>query len=212
MFQSVRAAVLGLAVIAHARGDDWPEFRGPTGQGHYVGKPLPVEWSTTKNVVWKQPIPGTGWSSPVIWKGRIYLTSAVAVPGSKDLSLQAICVDAEKGKLLWQAEVFRPDAAASPRIHKKNSHASPTPLTDGKRLYVHFGHQGTAALDLDGKVLWRNQELGYAPVHGNGGSPILVEERLIFSCDGFDKQFVVALDAANGKVSWKTARKSEAFM
>src|SRR5262249_38284452 len=96
-------------------------------------------------------------------------------------------------------------------IHGKNSHASPTPLTDGQRLYVHFGHQGTACLDLDGKVLWRNTDLRYRPVHGNGGTPILVDEALVFSCDGGDVQFVVALDQATGKVRWKIDRKTGAF-
>lgn len=210
MRRALLAPALFLIIVRCILAADWPEFRGPTGQGHYAGKPLPVEWSTTKNVAWKQPIPGKGWSSPVVWRGRIYLTSGVPVEGSKDLSLQALCLDAESGKLLWQTEVFRPESAKSPRIHQKNSPASPTPLTDGKRLYVHFGHQGTAALDLDGKVLWRNTDLGYAPVHGNGGSPILVGERLIFSGDGSDKQFIVALDPATGKVTWKTDRNSTA--
>ncbi len=191
--------------------ENWPEFRGPTGQGHYAGTNLAVEWTPTKNVLWKQPVPGTGWSSPIIFKGRIYLTTAVPIPGSRDLSLRAICLDADKGKRLWQTEVFRQDGAKSPPVHSKNSHASPTPLTDGKRLYVHFGHQGSAGLDLDGKLLWRNAELRYVPVHGNGGSPILVDDRLIFSCDGGDKQFLVALDPANGKVLWKTDRNSQAF-
>jgi len=199
-----------LVVLSQLHAEDWPEFRGPTGQGHY-GKALPTGWSTTKNVVWKQDIPGKGWSSPIVQDGRVFLTTAVPVPGSKDQSLQALCLDAAKGKLLWQTEVFRQDGAKAPRIHKKNSHASPTPLTDGRRLFVHFGHQGTACLDLDGKVLWRNTELRYVPVHGNGGSPILVKDKLVFSCDGFDKQFVVALDKDRGKVVWKTDRKCEAF-
>src|ERR1043165_8272650 len=193
-----------------SKGENWSEFRGPTGQGHYGGKNLPVEWSTTKNVVWKQPIPGKGWSSPIVLDGRIYLTTAVPIEGSKDLSLQAICLDAQKGKQLWQTEVFRQDGAKAPRIHPKNSHASPSPITDGKRLYVHFGHQGTACLDLNGKILWKTTELRYAPVHGNGGTPILVDDRLVFSVDGGDKQFVVALDQKNGKVVWKTDRKSSA--
>jgi outer membrane protein assembly factor BamB len=191
--------------------ENWLEFRGPTGQGHYAGKNLPIDWSTTKNVAWKQPIPGKGWSSPIVLDGHLYLTSAVPIQTSKDQSLKAICLDAAKGTLLWQAEVFRQDGAKAPRIHKKNSHASPSPLTDGKRLYVHFGHQGTACLDLDGKVVWRTLEQRYAPVHGNGGTPILVESRLIFSGDGSDKQFVVALNTADGKALWKTDRKCEAF-
>src|SRR5262245_49499225 len=194
---------------AHA--ENWPEFRGPTGQGHYAGKPLPLSWSTTENVAWKQAIPGKGWSSPIVWEGRIYLTSAVPIEDSKDQSLSALCLDAADGKILWQSELFRQDGAKTPRIHTKNSYASPTPVTDGKRLFVHFGHEGTACLDLAGKVLWRNATLRYAPVHGNGGSPILVDDKLVFSTDGGDRQFLVALDQSNGNVVWKADRKCTAF-
>jgi outer membrane protein assembly factor BamB len=197
--------VLGLNQPTHA--EDWREFRGPTGQGHYIGKKLPIEWSTTKNVAWKTPIPGKGWSSPIILDGRIYLTSAVPIEKSKDLSLKTICLDARNGKELWTTEVFKQDAGKAQGIHSKNSHASPTPLTDGKRIYVHFGHQGTACLDLDGKIVWRTLEHRYAPVHGNGGTPILLDDRLIFSTDGSDKQFVIALNTGDGKVAWKTDRK-----
>lgn len=200
-----------LALTPNSEAEDWPQFRGPTGQGIYEGKNLPLEWSTTKNVVWKQPLPGQGWSSPIVLDGRVYLTAAVPVEGKpKDWSLKAICVDAKEGRILWQTDVFQQDGSKSPRIHTKNSHASPTPVSDGKRLYVHFGHQGSAALDLDGKILWRNTELRYAPVHGNGGSQVLGDGRLIFSCDGADKQFVAALDSSSGKVLWNTSRKSEA--
>jgi outer membrane protein assembly factor BamB len=207
----VLIATLALVLTHSARAENWPEFRGPTGQGHYAGKGLPIEWGTTKNVVWKQPIPGKGWSSPIVQDGRVYLTTAS--PGDfkiKDQSLQALCLDAKTGEQLWLTEVFKQDGKKAPGIHGKNSHASPTPLTDGKRLWVHFGHQGTACLDLDGKVLWRNTELRYAPVHGNGGTPIRVDNRLVFSVDGGDKQFVVALDCDTGKVIWKTDRKSAA--
>jgi outer membrane protein assembly factor BamB len=205
------ATLLVFAPILPAHAEDWREFRGPTGQGHYPGKNLPIEWSATKNVTWKQPIPGKGWSSPIIYDGRIYLTTATPVAGSKDQLLKALCLDTSKGEQLWETEIFRQDGAKAAKIHNKNSHASPTPITDGKRLYVHFGHQGTACLDFQGKIVWRTTDLRYAPVHGNGGTPILVEDKLIFSTDGSDKQLVVALDTANGKVLWKTNRKSEAF-
>jgi outer membrane protein assembly factor BamB len=193
-------------------GTEWPEFRGPTGQGIVPPGSLPAEWSATKNVVWKQPIPGTGWSSPILCGGRIYLTTAVPVPDSpnNDQSLQALCLDARTGQVVWETEVFRQDGATAPRIHSKNSHASPTPVTDGQRLYVHFGHQGTACLDFTGKVLWRNTRLKYQPVHGNGGSPILAGDTLVFSCDGSDRQFVVALDRQTGMVLWQTDRKTDA--
>ena len=98
-----RIALLSVLLLtAAARAEDWPEFRGPTGQGHYAGKGLPIEWSTTKNVVWKEAIPGRGWSSPIVVDGRIYLTTAVPVEGSKDQSLQALCLDAKTSKRIWQ--------------------------------------------------------------------------------------------------------------
>jgi len=200
------AVLYFLACIRPVHAEDWPEFRGPTGQGHYAGTGLPVEWSTTKNVAWKTPIPGKGWSSPIVQAGRIYLTTAVPIADSKDLHLKAICVDAADGKQVWETEIFRQDGVKPARVHAKNSHASPTPLTDGKRLFVHFGHEGTACLDLNGKVLWRTTELRYSPVHGAGGTPIQHDNRLIFSCDGGNTQFVVALDCDNGKVAWKTDR------
>jgi outer membrane protein assembly factor BamB len=201
----------GLFTGARALAESWPEFRGPTGQGIVPSGNLPLEWSTTKNVVWKQPIPGSGWSSPVVVNSRIYLTTSVPQEShsKKDQSLQALCLDATSGKILWQTEVFHQDGLSAPGIHRKNSHASPTPLVDGQRLFVHFGHQGTACLDLSGKVLWQNTSLKYAPVHGNGGSPILVDNAIIFNCDGGDQCFVVALDRESGKVLWKTARPGE---
>jgi len=123
-------------------------------------------------------------------------------------SLRALCVDAGNGKILWDSEVFV--HTGSTYIHNKNSHASPTPVVEEDRLYVHFGHQGTACLDLDGKVLWRNTTLKYSPVHGSGGSPILVDDALIFSCDGASDPFVVALNKKTGEALWKTARSLNA--
>ncbi len=213
MLRSIVALTVALCAVDGKLGaDDWPEFRGPTGMGIARGG-LPMEWGPTRNVVWKQTIPGKGWSSPIVVAGRVYLTTSVPTAGRQDgdQSLRALCLDAQTGKTLWETEVFRQPGSTAPRIHSKNSHASPTPLCDGKRLYVHFGHLGTACLDLAGKVLWRNSEFKYAPVHGSGGSPILVDNSLVFSCDGADRQFVVALDRETGKVIWKTDRKSEAF-
>ncbi len=189
------------AWITPALAQDWPEFRGPTGQGHAKAADLPIEWSPTKNIAWKKPIPGRGWSSPILVKEKIILTTAV--PDGDQQSLRVICLDQKTGNSLWNVEVFR---HATVRIHKKNSHASPTPLSDGERIYVHFGTHGTAALDFKGKVLWRNKKLKYRPVHGNGGSPILVGDNIILSCDGGNVQFVVALDRRTGNIRWKTPR------
>lgn len=200
-------AASAILFAALARAENWPQFRGPTAQGIVTGKALPVEWGPAKNLVWKQEIAGKGWSSPAIVDGRIYLTTAVPVAGGgNDQSLRALCLDAATGKQIWEQEIFHQDGATAPRIHPKNSHASPTPLVDGKQLFVHFGHQGTACLDLDGKVIWRNRDNRYTPVHGNGGSPVVVDGLLIFSCDGGDQQYVIALERDTGKQKWRTER------
>jgi outer membrane protein assembly factor BamB len=121
-----------------------------------------------------------------------------------------LCLGAKTGAVEWDKEVFKQDAKTAPGIHSKNSHASPTPVIEGGLLYVHFGHMGTACLKAaDGSKVWATQELAYKPVHGNGGSPVVVGPHLIFSIDGTDKQMVVALDKATGKVAWKTPRENK---
>lgn len=190
-----------------ALGEDWTEFRGPTGQGHSTATGLPTHWDDQKNVAWQHEIPGKGWSSPIILGKRLYLTTAVPTEAGNlgAQSLRALSVDTVTGKIVWDVEVFQQPQGV--KIHEKNSHASSTPLTDGKSLFVHFGTHGTACLALaDGETLWRNQELKYAPVHGNGGSPVLVDGLLIVSCDGADEQFVAALDKSTGTIRWRTPR------
>lgn len=191
---------------------DWPEFRGPDAQGHTEAKNLPLTWSQTSHVVWKTPIAGIGWSSPVVIGNRIFMTSALPVGGVEepkaDRSLHALALDATTGKPVWDVEVF---TATSPRAHRKNSHASPTPIFEGGRLYVHFGHLGTACLDAaTGKSIWATQEFAYSPVHGNGSSSVLFEDLLIFSADAETDPKVIALDKSSGKQRWAFARQSEA--
>ena len=220
MFRALLPCALFCLVSAGStlHAEDWPQFRGPNGDGISTERGLPSEWGAEvngkqQNVAWKLEIPGKGWSSPVLSRGKLYLTSAVpregAEEGSGDLSLRAMCIDAVRGSLLWDNEIFVQDGKTSPKIHAKNSHASPTPLVDSNRVFVHFGHQGTACLDLDGKVLWSTRELSYAPVHGNGCTPILVDGNIIFSCDGAKDPVVVALEADTGKVKWKFNRPGD---
>jgi outer membrane protein assembly factor BamB len=209
----MRSIFLFLITLAAASSTDaagdWPEFRGPAGQGHADTARVPLEWSATKNVAWKQNIPGQGWSSPVLQGDRVYLTTAVeANEKGGPVSLRALSLSADSGKILWDTEVFGRAAGAGPRGHNKNSQASPTPLLADGRLYVHFGHLGTACLDLEGKVIWRNDTLRYPPVHGNGGSPVVAGDALVFNCDGASEPFVVALDKSTGKVLWKTDRQT----
>lgn len=193
--------LLPLALLAAlAAAADWPEFRGPTGQGLTEADQLPVEWSESENVAWKVKIPGRGWSSPAILDGKAWMTTAT----EDGASLRAIAVDAASGETLHDVEVFHLDS--SPKMHRKNSHASPTPILEADRVYVHFGAQGTAALDGEGKILWRNQEHTFGQGHGTGGSPALWEDLLIINCDGTDRQYVAALDKNTGETRWTTSR------
>ena len=203
--------VLSGAVMA----EDWPEFRGPTGQGQSAATGLPTRWGPTQNVVWKAAIAGTGWSSPVVVGEKIYITTAVPAGGHEvpdvDRSLRVICLNAADGKVAWDKEVFVQKAAEAPKIHKKNSHASPTVVANDGKIYAHFGHQGTACLDAGtGDVAWSTREFAYAPVHGNGGSPVVVDDLLIFNADAAQNPCVIALEKATGKLKWKFARQSDA--
>jgi outer membrane protein assembly factor BamB len=201
---TVLLVIVWFAAVPDSRGDDWFQFRGPDGEGHSTAVGLPTHWSTTQNVRWKQPIPGKGWSSPVCVGNEIFLTTAV--PEGKSHSLHTLGLDAVTGKILWDVPIFDHLVTERAKIHAKNSHSSPTPIAEGGRLYVHFGTHGTACLTLDGKVLWKTQELVYQPNHGSGGSPVLVDGLIVVSCDGSDLQFVAALDADSGKLRWKKDR------
>ena len=207
--------MLALVWAPAASAEDWPQFRGPRGDGHSTSSNVPLTWSETENIAWKTPVPGKGWSSPVVVDDRIFLTSAVAAVDDQDAtdvdrSLRALAIDGETGAILWDIEVFQQPAAGAPQIHKKNSHASATVVVEGDRVYVHFGHMGTACLNRNGEILWKNQELKYTPVHGNGGCPIIVGGHLIFSCDGGSDPFIAALDKITGTLAWKQPRVTDA--
>jgi outer membrane protein assembly factor BamB len=183
---------------------DWPAFRGPGGQGHSNEAGVPTEWSESANVLWKTPVPGLGWSSPVVAGGRVWVTSAT---GEREVSLRVLAFDVETGKPVVDVEVER---IKNPRhINQKNSWASPTPVVEGERVYVHFGAEGTAALATSGEIVWK-KKFSYESQHGAGGSPVLYGDLLIFSCDGSDAAFVVALDKQTGKARWKTNRREPA--
>ncbi|MFL2483716.1 MAG: PQQ-binding-like beta-propeller repeat protein [Verrucomicrobiales bacterium] len=210
IYNSFVLAFLSVLTLAQ----DWTKFRGPTGDGHVTVKSIPLKWSDTENVKWKVSVPGKGWSSPVISKGKIYLTSAVAEGDNQDAAdvsreLRVICYDSSNGKEIWDTKVFEQKPLKRP-IHHKNSHASPTPIIEGGKVYVHFGHMGSACLDLKGKILWKNNELKYDPIHGNGGTPIIVDNLFFYSADASTNPFVVALDKNTGKVLWKKLRSETA--
>jgi len=189
-----------LAMVFLAR--DWPEFRGPTGQGLSDESGLPLTWSENGNVRWKTAIPGQGWSSPAIQGDQIWLTTST----EEGKSLRAICVDRKSGAILQNIEVFRLNVPG--RVNAKNSLASPTPVLDENRIYVHFGAFGTACILQSGKILWRTRLEYDNGQHGPGGSPVIFENLLVVNCDGMSVQYVAALDKWTGGIRWKQYRKA----
>jgi len=215
--------VLVVATLAQAE-STWPQFRGPGGQGHSTATDLPLKWDESTNIVWKSPIEGEGWSSPVVADGKIWLTSATEVEAT-DEQREAKTKDANNNQPLevaqqvtfWANEFdlatgeplrrIKLRTVDSPQaIHALNSFASPTPVLDDGRLYCHFGDFGTVCLDTSsGEVVWEKRfELEHGV--GPGSSPVLVDGLLVLTCDGMDTQYIVALDAADGEVAWRKER------
>jgi hypothetical protein len=209
---------------------EWPQWRGPDGQGHSSETGLPVTWGETENIAWKTDLPGRGWSSPVIDGAQIWITTAIeteakpediarrlqANTGDQPLTLlekvdlRALCVDRATGKLLQNILLL---TVREPQwVHKQNSYASPSPILDHGKLYANFGSFGSACLDTRrGKLLWTNTDPQLAVMHENGpgGSPVLWQNKLIFHLDGSDRQFAAALDGSTGKLLWKSDRSGE---
>ena len=181
---------------------DWPRFRGPTGEGQSTERGLPLEWSESKNVAWKVPVTGLAWSSPVVANNRVWIDDRDRKPRQR-VAAARLLRRGDRQQLL-DVEVFRAGRGAA--INPKNSHASPTPVVDNGRVYVHFGANGTAALTETGETVWKAR-FPYESQHGSGGSPIVHGDLLIFSCDGADSAFVIALDKHTGKTRWKTWRR-----
>lgn len=203
-----------LSFTGKAFSENWPQFRGNTAQGLSTEKVLPASWSETENVLWKTPIPGAGWSSPVVWEDRVFLT---ATTGDKGTSCHVLCLDAKSGQILWDKEVFTQEIK---RKEDRNSYATPTPATDGKNVYAVFCDGSVVALDFDGNVAWMNRDFKFYSQHGLGSSPILWEDLLIMARDAssegpdkfvgwqkpWDKSFLLALDKNTGQVRWKAKR------
>jgi outer membrane protein assembly factor BamB len=189
----------------------WPDFRGPWGDGHTSAPgdtnlvALPLNWSETNNVSWKTPIPFLGWSTPVILGKQIWLTTATE--DGRDFF--ALCVDAGSGKIMFNERVFHCDTP-EPLGNNLNGYASPSPVIEPGRVYVHFGSYGTACLDTrDSKVIWKRDDLPCRHFRGPGSSPVLSGDLLILTMDGIDFQYLVALDKRTGKTVWKTDRTAD---
>jgi outer membrane protein assembly factor BamB len=199
---SLATVVCAIAAIHAARaGENWPSYRGPTDQGHCDAANLPVHWSEKENVVWKTPLSGKAWSSPVIWGDRIWLTDAPE-DGSQ---LSAICVAKSSGKILLR-KCLR-IVAAPQYCHPFNSYASPSPVIEEGRVYVSFGAPYTGCLDTStGEVLWQRTDFVCNHFRGPGSSPMIYKHLLILHFDGSDRQYVVAMDKRTGKTVWQTKR------
>jgi len=213
---SMPRLLLCLAAIAVTCGnlhaENWPQFRGPTGQGVSSETNLPLSWSGTDNIAWKTEIPGEGWSSPVVFDDRVYVTSTL----NEGTECRVICLDRMAGKIAWNTPV---GTQVTKKKRRENSYATPTPIVDGKRVYAVFGSGLIAGLNIDGKLLWTNREVEFYSHHGLGSSPTLFENLLIMPFDGsdeaeakvgwkipWDKAVILALDGATGKVAWRGRR------
>jgi outer membrane protein assembly factor BamB len=195
----IAAAIACLSGTLQA-GEDWPQFRGPTGQGIASG-PVPLTWSETSHVKWRTPIHGRAWSSPIVVGSRVWMTTAS--PDGRILGV--VAVDRDTGRVVHDATLFE---VASPQYaHPFNTYASPTPVADGGTIYATFGAPGTAAIDAaTGTVAWTRRDFECNHFRGAGSSPIVFRDRLIMHFDGSDHQFVVALDTKTGKTLWRTER------
>ena len=181
--------------------DEWPQFRGPRGDGHALQQNLPIRWSETNGVAWKTPIHGRAWSSPVVSGNQIWITTAT----EDGKELFALEIDIRTGKIRHDLKLF---TVEKPQFaHKFNTYASPTPVIETGRVYVTFGSPGTACLDAEtGKILWQRRDLECNHYRGAGSSPILFEDLLLMNFDGSDHQFIVALDKRTGETVWRKDR------
>lgn len=201
---AITTAWLALALTSADVRAEWPEFRGPTSDGHVSHQPvgLPLEWSETRNVTWKTEIPHLGWSTPVVLGNQVWLTTAT-IDGD---DFFAICLDAATGKVLFNKRLFHCDDP-EPLGNNVNTYASPSPAIEPGRVYVHFGTYGTACLDTKTfQTLWERTDVNCRHFRGPASSVVLFENTLILTMDGVDVQYLIALDKRTGKTVWKTNR------
>ncbi len=204
--------------------EHWPQFRGPGARGVASGPNLPDRWSATENVAWKTDVPGRGWSSPIVWGDRVFLTTAVNLgeleapkkglyiggnrlePPKVEEERKVICLDLLSGKVLWERSVDR--GAPRSAIHLKNSFASETPVTDGERVYAYFGNQGLYCIDLAGRPVWSKpfETRAMRDGWGTASSPALHGDRLYVVNDNQEESYLLCLDKRTGEEVWRVAR------
>lgn len=198
-------SLVAACILAFPARADWRDWRGPTEQGLTEAN-LPLRWSETENVTWKTAIHDLGHSTPVVLGDQIWLTTA-SLDGKK---LYAVCVDATTGAVVHDVTVF--EVENPQHINSLNSYATPSPIIEPGRVYVHYGSLGTACLDTaTGEVLWRRTDLNCDHMQGPASSPVLFEDLVILHLEGTDKQFIAALDKATGKDVWRHDRPADLY-
>lgn len=202
-----------LSVSTASYADNWPQFRGPGGQGIAKAESLPVTWSETENIAWKTALPGYGASSPIALNGRLYLTcySGYGIERDQsmaDLRLHVVCIDGEKGAILWDRRI-EPTLPESARV-RDHGYAAATPATDGKHLYVFFGKSGVFQFDLDGRQIWRTSVGTGIHGWGSGTSPVLYENLVLVNAS-VESESLVALDKDSGKELWRVGGIRESW-
>lgn len=199
----MRYSCLFILLLGFAPGQvaQWPDYRGPTRDGHAPANEVPLRWSEEKNVRWKTAIPGMAWSSPVVWNDQVWVTTAA--PTGRWMGV--VAVDARTGKKIHERVLFENEKPR--KKNGLNSYGSPSPAIEEGRVYVHFGSYGTACLDTKTmKTVWQRRDLPCDHGEGPGASPILFGDLLILAMDGLDVQYIVALDKKTGKTRWRTDR------
>jgi outer membrane protein assembly factor BamB len=193
--------------------ENWPQFRGSTGQGHSAETGVPLKWGASEGIAWKTELPGEAWSSPIVWGDRVFVTAAT--DGGK--ACRVLALDRKAGTIVWNKEVFK---QVLRRKEGRNTYATPTPATDGEAVFACFGDGSFAALDFTGDILWTNRNYPHYSQHGLASSLILLRGLLLMARDGssdgedkglgwqrpWDQAFILALDTRTGQERWKARR------
>ena len=219
----MRLVVLFFFVAGLIRAENWPGWRGPSGDGISAGKGIPTKWSSKENIAWRIAVPGEGHSSPIVWGDKVFLTSSLTEKNKRIL----LCIDRLSGQTVWQRDVVQ---SPPETVHRLNSRASGTPATDGKQVYVTFmraegdeviapnvgserlitpGKIIVAAYDLDGNEKWKTNVGDFLSAHGFNTCPVLFEDLVILNGDHDGNAYLVALDRQSGRQRWRTRRENK---
>lgn len=201
---SVSAVLVCWLVASHLEAENWPGWRGPDRSGVTSDTGVPTTWSATENVLWKMPLPGIGTSNPVVWGDKVFATAS---EGRDQGELHVICFDRDTGRERWHQRLW---GTAPTLFYGRSGMASPSPVTDGKRLFAFFGTGDVFCFDLDGGLLWQRAIAEeYGPFENRfaaASSPLLFEDKLIVQCDHYGASYVLALDQQTGANRWKSDR------